>query len=66
MKQPVVLSSSLRPAGPRRSVDSGLVLSLNDKYLASGYHAPGAVLIRAEAMVTTTDKVLALTKLSPS
>lgn len=67
MKQPVVLSSSLRPAGPRkRSVDSSLILSLNSKYLASGYRAPRAVLIRTDAMVTKTDKVPALTQLSPS
>lgn len=47
MKRPVVLSSSLRPAGPRkRSVDSSLVLSLNSKYLASGYRAPRTVLTR--------------------
>lgn len=45
MKQPVVLSSSLGPAGPR-SVDSGLVLSLHNKYLARGYRALGTVLIR--------------------
>lgn len=67
MKQPVVLSSSLRPAGPRkRSVDSTLVLSLNSKNLASGYCAPCAVLTRTEATVTKTDKVPALMQLSPS
>lgn len=50
MKQPVVLSSSLGPAGPRRSVGSGLVpithWSLNNKCLARGYRALGTVLIR--------------------
>lgn len=66
MKQPVVFSPSLGPAGPRRSVDSGPVLSLNSKHLAGGYHVPGAVLIRADAMVTETAKVLALTELTPS
>lgn len=37
---------SLGPAGPRRSVDPGLVLSLNNKYLARGYHALGPMPIR--------------------
>lgn len=50
----------------RRSVDFGLVLSLNNKYLASGYQAPDAVLARADVMVTKADKVLALAELSPS
>lgn len=66
MRQPVALSSSPRPGGMRRSVDFGLVLSLNNKYLASGYQAPDAVLARADVMVTKADKVLALAELSPS
>lgn len=54
-------SHPLRLAGPRkRSVDSSVVLSLNGQYSASGYHVPGAVLIRTDAVVTKTDKVLAL------
>lgn len=61
MKQPVVLSSSLGPAGPRkRSVDSSVVLSLNGQYSLSSYHVPGAMLVRTDAVVTKTDKVLAL------
>lgn len=61
MKQPVVLSSSLGPAGPRkRGVDSSVVLSLNGQYSVSGYHIAGAVLVRTDAVVTKTDKVLAL------
>lgn len=66
MKQPAVLSSSLRPAGPRkRSVDSSVGLSLSSQYSASGYHAPGAMRIRTGAIVPKTDKGLALAGLSP-
>lgn len=61
----MALSVFFGPAGSRRmNVDAGLVLLLNHGYPASGSHAP-MLHWPVDAMVTKTDKVLALVRLSP-